>query len=160
MYTPTLDVLGQSYITPVNAATAAAVDATIVRWADFSMNPIQLAYDELCRMYINALPGSAQVQAAFILFTDGNQPAIPQGRHIQWRGTYVAPSTAGAWSAVNVTWQKELIPGDYAVVGMRVVGATTLAARINSRSNPQWFPGVLVSSGYDTVFPQLSLIHI
>ena len=97
------------------------------------------------------------MQAAFILFTDGNQPAIPQGRHIQWRGTYVAPSTAGAWSAVNVTWQKELIPGDYAVVGMRVVGATTLAARINSRSNPQWFPGVLVSSGYDTVFPQYSL---
>ena len=153
LYSPTLDILGQSYITPVNASTAPNVNGSIIRWADYMANPIMLKYDELSRCYINALPGSAQVQAAFVLFSDGRRMEVPSGRHITWRGTFTAPPANLVWSAVNVTWQNELVPGDYAIVGLKVVAPTTLAARLNTRQSPQWYPGVLVSSSYDTIDP-------
>lgn len=153
LYSPSLDVLGQSYITPLNVGTAPAVNDTYIRWADFSAHPLKLRYDELSRLYINANPAADAVQAGFILFSDGNTMTIPAGRHIKYRGTFVAPSVAGQWSPVDIEWQKELVPGNYGVTGMRVVAPTTLAARLNARSNPAWLPGVMVSPTYETIAP-------
>ena len=96
VYTPTLDVLGRSYLTPLNVSTAAAVNSSYVRWVDFSKRPLRVADDELMRLYVNALPGTAAVQAGFVCFTDGQRMEIPTGRHITWRGTFTAPPAAGA----------------------------------------------------------------
>ena len=151
LYTPTIDTLGRNYLSPLNVSTAAAVNANQVRFASYERRPLRVADDELMRLYINALPGAAAVQAGFIIFTDGRMMQIPSGRHITWRGTFVAPAASGVWSPVNVTWQTELLPGEYGVIGMQVVAPTTLAARLNTRRTPLWFPGVMVQPAFDTL---------
>ena len=151
LYTPTLDTLGRVYLTPVNADAAPAVNANQVRWVDYSMKRLRVAEDELMRLNVNTAPGSALVHAGFVQFTDGMRREIPSGRHITWRGTFIAPSQAGVWSPVNVTWATELLPGEYGVIGLQVVAGTTLAARLNSRRSPMWFPGVMVQPGFSTL---------
>ena len=151
LYTPTLDTLGRVYLTPMNVATSAAINANQVRWVDYSMKRLRVAEDELMRLYFNTAPGAAEVHAGFVQFTDGMRREIPAGRHITWRGTFTAPSQSGVWSPVNVTWATELLPGEYGVIGLQVVAGTTLAARLNSRRSPMWFPGVMVQPNFDTL---------
>lgn len=152
IYTPTLNIMGNSYIVPVQSGTTAAtVDVDHVRWADYSDSPVEVAYDELMRAYVSADPAAAGSQAVFILMTDGNIGAVPSGTHINWSGNFDAPATTGQWAQVQPTWASELPPGDYAIIGMQVLAPTTLAARLNTRQGKQWRPGVLAQASEATL---------
>lgn len=152
LYSPTLNIMGDSFVFPINShATAGVPSDAHVRWADYMDAPVMVAYDELLRGYANGNPAAAGPQGIFVMFSDGNTMAIPNGTHITWKGTFSAPAATGVWSAVRPTWESELPPGDYAVVGMQVVALTTMAGRINTRQGRQWRPGVLAQQNAGTL---------
>lgn len=144
IYSPTLNILGLLEIDPlVHGVTDIIYPTAITPWRDYSMSPIKLGYDETMRALVNANPAAAEIQAVFLLMGDGQQPSVPAGPIISLHGVTAAGSGTGAWVGKSVTWSSSLPPGQYGVIGLQIIGAETLAGRLNFRTGEQWRPGVL-----------------
>lgn len=146
IYSPTLNLLGNSWLNPVNTgSTTPYITKDVLHWVDMFDFPLSLGYDELVRAYATSNPAAAGIQAVFALFSDGTYMNIPAGDSITWEGTFPAPTSTGTWAQVEPVWKSELPPGEYAIIGMKAVASTTLAVRVNTRQGEQWRPGVLAT---------------
>ena len=114
-------------------------------------SPVPVRADEAVNFNINSNPAAATSQYGFVMFADGAQQPV-QGDIITVRATMSLVAVLGSWTNGNMTFDQDLPVGNYDVVGMRVVEATTVAARL-SFVGAAWRAGVPAVSAETSVDP-------
>lgn len=120
---------------------------------DMRSNPLQLEQDEEITASIDSDTTAASMQWVFGWFADG--PIVPAtGPMFTIRATNGNTLVSGVWTNGALTFSDNLAVGRYAIVGMRYIGATALAARLVFVGGAGWRPGVLgCDSDSDKDFP-------
>lgn len=108
------------------------------------MNPVVVTPDEPVNFSINSNPAAATSQYGLIWYGDGPQVPI-QGDMFTVRATMDVTGLLGEWVNGNISFTQDLPIGDYDIVGMRCVEATTVAARL-SFVGGAWRPGVAAAN--------------
>lgn len=85
--------------------------------------------DELAVLQSDNAAGAIQ-KYAFILLQDQDVRNLPQGNVIQLRATAAITVGNKVWGAGTITLDQGIPYGQYAIVGMDVVGANLIAARL------------------------------
>ncbi len=141
---PTLDELVRYEITPLNVAAAAGIEpGSPQALADLLDNPLALGVDEILQAEVLSNPAAAQIQWALGWFADAPPSPVLGERIFTVRATGTTTVGVGTWTAVNLTLDENLPPGNYDVVGARFGGETCIAGRIIFRTGSQWRPGAL-----------------
>lgn len=91
--------------------------------------PPMLVGDESLNFQINSNPVAATDQYGLVWFGDGPMAPV-NGEIYTVRATMSVTGVVGTWVNGNITFEQDLPYGDYDVVGMRCVEATTVAARL------------------------------
>jgi hypothetical protein len=107
-------------------------------------NAVPVRGDEAVNFNINSNPAAATSQYGLIIFGDGAQAPV-SGDMISVRGTLALAAVLGEWASSNITFDQDLPIGNYDVVGMRVVEATGVAARLNFVGGA-WRPGTPIAN--------------
>lgn len=94
------------------------------------MNPIAMRGDEAVNMLHKNNPGAATDQYGLVWFADGPQSPV-LGDIFTVRTEMSVTGVLGSWVNGNITFAQDLPVGNYDVVGMRVIEATTVAARLS-----------------------------
>lgn len=92
-------------------------------------SPVPLRGDEAVNFKINSNPAAATSQYGLVAFGDGPQSPV-NGEIFTVRCTVSVTAVLGAWVNANINFAQDLPVGNYDVVGMRVVEATTVAGRL------------------------------
>lgn len=92
--------------------------------------PIPVRADEAINFNINSNPAAATSQYGLIMFGDGPQQPV-SGDMVTVRATMNLVAVLGSWVNGNLSFDQDLPVGNYDVVGMRVVEATTVAGRLS-----------------------------
>lgn len=125
--TPSMRQITTPFIRPVNTDI---VPGNFPGVADYRNNPLRLkALEEIQLMGMQTTGGAAVVAGVAFISRTALAP-MPQGDVYTMRGTGTTTVTAGAWSAVTVTWQDTLPQGVFAVVGAGFIGTTAIAGRL------------------------------
>lgn len=141
---PTLQAGIRPEISPLNVATAADVEpGSPQALMDVRNNPIQLGVDEILNVDLFGDSAAAQMQWALAWLADEVPQPITGAEIITVRATSATALVAEVWSSVNIVLDENLIPGDYALVGMRPMSAGCVAARVVFRGEGGWRPGAL-----------------
>jgi len=133
------------HLLPVNGATDADVEpSTPQAVSDFREAPIEFTRSEDASVVVNGDSSAAAFQWVLGLWGSGVDP-VPAGRRMVARYTSGTTVTARAWSNCALTFQQALPVGRYAVIGLRPMAATAIAARIVYRGGAagSWRPGAL-----------------
>jgi len=130
----------EEYIQPLESGlTFAALQAVINR----SRTPIALTPVEALQCHVNSNPAAAIGHYGLVWLGDG--PVTPvTGRIRTIRATGAATLAAGTWVNTALTFPVSLKAGKYQVVGLRVLGANLVAARL-------FFPGTAWRPGAPAV---------
>jgi hypothetical protein len=151
-------------LSPNNIGTAFESPARI--W-DFSAHPIPLKPTEEFDIFATQNKGSSETEYVFCNFSDNkplavgvaidpvgvaSNPATP-GRFFSSHWTSSTTLSAGAWTAVQPTFDQALYAGYYALVGARAFSATALAFRMFPAMGPLWRPGGIAVQTYDQLDP-------
>lgn len=149
---PSLLRVTRVYVSPVNGfADANAAVEIVPAVADYRRNPLKLIPSEIMQAVINSNSGAAVLQWILVWLADG--PLVPvQGEMFTVRFTGTQTLTVDVWTNGTITPDDRLPAGRYAVVGMRAVGASVVAARLVFPGGNGWRPGVLgalLDDGHD-----------
>lgn len=135
-------------IGPVNVGTVIESPA---RFSDFTDRPIQLATNEELDAFGVQSNAGAQRISVGVWFCDGPlRPISGDYFTMHWTGTTTL--TANGWTACTITFDNGLPEGLLAIVGMRVISAGALFARLLPRQGDPFRPGVMAfqaQDGYD-----------
>lgn len=133
-------------IGPVNVGT---VIENPPRYLDFMDNPIPLAVDEeLDAFGVQSNAGAQRITVA-VWFTDGPRRKVTTGRPFSVHWTSSTTLTANALTSFQPTLDNGLPSGTFAIVGLRVISAGALLARLIPRGTTNIRPGVLAFQGQD-----------
>jgi len=139
---PSLREIGNFRIAPINGNADADVETDDPpKLADLRTRPLVLQQGENVSVQFNSNTSAAAWQWVLGLFFDELRP-IPNGEVRTLRFTSTATLVARVWSNANLTAVEELPAGEYAVIGMRYVGASAIAARLVPRG-AGWRPGCI-----------------
>ncbi len=123
-------------------ADVAAVPASPAAFHDLFENPIPLEATEGLRAQMaEDAAGASQVTALAWLSDGPVAPVTGEMRTILANGT--TATAAFVWTNCALTFSQTIPAGSYQVVGMRVQGATAVAARLNFTGAFGWRPGVV-----------------
>jgi hypothetical protein len=137
-------------LSPTNRGTAFE---SPVRAFDFSMNPLPLNGTDEIDMYASQNAGSAETQYAALQFTDNVKIPIPAGQIFTVHATASTTLTAGAFTAVQPTFDYALPAGSYALCGVSYFSATALFFQMLPVQQPLWRPGGVGVQAYDQLQP-------
>lgn len=141
---PTLIARGRPEISPLNLGSAAAIEPGSPQAVmDIRENPFTLAVDEILNCDLSSNPAAAQIQWALMCFADSVPTPLAGAEVYSSRWTSGTTVTANAWTPCTMAPDDSLQPGQYAVVGLRPMGATCVAARFIFREQADWRPGAL-----------------
>ena len=93
------------------------------------MSPIQLVPDESMNFEVLSNPAAAAAHYGLVVMGDGALQPV-QGAIYTVRATASITNVLGSWVAGALTLGEDLPIGNYNVVGMRVLEATSVAARL------------------------------
>ena len=147
---PVLREIGNMLVTPINGNADADVEPDdppkLVDLRDF---PLQMRAGENMTAEFNSNTTAAAFQWLLALFFDEITP-VPAGPVRTMRFTNTDTLTARVFTNGNLTAVEELPAGEYAVIGMRAVSATLIAARLVPRG-AGWRPGIICGDvdGYE-----------
>ena len=122
---PTLRQVQPPYIRPIQDALNPP-DVQQIQW--FGDQPLDLPAFEEFSVQATLTAGPELDIALFSAFTDEMQ--IPAGRVLTSRWTAAIATVAGQWTLGTMQADQSLPPGTYAIVGLEVISATGLAARL------------------------------
>jgi hypothetical protein len=145
--TPELLKLGRHYIAPVNGGTDGNIEPDTPQVVeDLRQAPLPLVKGEGMLGTVHSNTTAAALQWIVVWTADG--PIAPDTRpHFTTRATGTTTVVAQTWSLCPLTLDENLPRGRYAIIGMRALGATCIAARmVLPGQGPR--PGVL---GVDAV---------
>lgn len=103
-------------------------------------NPVAVTPDEPINFSINSNPAAATSQYGLVYFGDGPQAPVT-GDIFTVRATASVTNVLGTWVGANLAFGQDLPIGNYDVVGMRCVEATSVACRLVFKGGI-WRPGV------------------
>lgn len=140
---PSLLTRSRHYISPVNGgADAASEPDSPPKVQDFRVNPLALRMNEDAQVIVESATTTSEEHSVLMWLADG--PITPvTGQIFTLRGAATLTQTALRWSNTAIVFEENLPVGRYAIVGMRVQGATMLAARLVFRGGEGWRPGVI-----------------
>lgn len=139
---PSLRVLSNLQIAPLNGGAAAAVEpGSPQAVVDLRDSPLALAPQEQLNAEILADPAAAQIQSVIVWLADG--PIVPAvGRIFTVRATAVSALVAGTWSPTAINFDEDLPRGRYQIVGFWPISTGMIAARLSLVAHA-WRPGAL-----------------
>ena len=139
---PSLRDINRLVVNPVNhLADSDAEPSDPIALLDLSQHPRRLTTDEILQCVIDTNPAAAADQWAILVMGDGVQSQA-QGEIITVRATGTTTVVARAWDSVALTFDDALPVGRYAVVGLRFISATAIAARLVFKPGA-WRPGCI-----------------
>jgi hypothetical protein len=124
-----------------------------VRAFDFSNAPLALNPTDEIDMYGSQNAGSGETQYAALQFTDNVKLPVPAGQWFTVHSTGSTTLTAGAFTAVQPTFDYALPAGNYALIGARYFGASALFFQMLPVQQPLWRPGGVGVQAYDQLDP-------
>lgn len=149
---PSLRAFANHYIVPISGlADSNAEPAANTPFSDLRRNPITLEPGEALNFEVDGNTAAAADQSALVWLSDG--PISPiEGQEIHTtRATAAITATAGAWTNGALTFTQDLPSGRFGVVGMTVIGATCVAARLSFRGGGGR-PGCIGADSYSDGF--------
>ncbi len=145
LISPSLRDIFNVEIAPLNGGNDGNVVPSIPhRVFDLRANPIALSAGESLTVQANANPTALADQSVLVWLADGPISPSVGGEIHSLRATAAITATPGAWTNGALTFTQTIPVGNYAVVGMRAMGATLIAARLVFRGGG-WRPGVMAS---------------
>ncbi len=145
LISPSLRDLFNIDISPLNGGNDGNVVPSIPhRILDLRSNPVKLAAGESLTCQANANPTAAADQSVLAWLADGPIVPVNPAEVHGLRATAAITATVGAWTNGALTFLQTIPVGNYAVVGMRAMGTTLIAARLVFRGGG-WRPGVMGS---------------
>ena len=139
---PNLREIGNFLISPINGNADADIEPDDPpKLVDLRGRPLAMVTGENSSVTFNSNTTAAAFQWALAMFMDSITP-MPNGPVRTLRFTNTDTLTARVWTNANLTAAQELPAGEYAIVGMRYIGATAIAARAVPRG-AGWRPGCL-----------------
>jgi len=151
LVSPTNRQITIPFVRPTIAALSPPTDPNV---ADYRKNPFRLrALEEFAFESTDTAAGPnnhyvvSGLQTAF-------EP-MPVGNVFTLRGTSTTAAVAATWTQITVTWADILPAGTYAIVGLDVVSATPVAARLileNQIERPGAIGNALVGSRNHEMF--------
>lgn len=125
---------------PIQKALLPFTDPNV---ADWRRRPLRIRKDQEIRM-LQTTDGTAgpNNNYAGLWFHDGNF-SVGEGPEYVIRATGTTTLVAGAWTQVALTYQDQLPPGKYDIVGMEVMSATGVYSRVILPGANMWRPGIL-----------------
>lgn len=136
--TPSARYVSLPYMQPVNAS---ATIPTVPSIAKFGFNPLTIPRaDEVAFEAVHGGAGAENVVIAVwfgFAFRD-----VPPGQRYRVRATASITASAGTWQNGSITLDNTLPAGDYAIVGLDVLGTNLFAARLILQGE-SWRPGCL-----------------
>jgi len=144
LVSPSLRVRSNYLISPVNGATAGAVEpGSPHAVVDLRRSPLALAVGEQLNFETFANPAAAQIQWGLVWLADA--PIAPvAGPMFSIRATSATALVGSVWSNVAVTFDEDLPRGRYQLVGLWPISAGMIAARAVFVGGT-WRPGALGS---------------
>lgn len=147
---PSNGVVTDPFIRPVNLGATFPSSGYV---ADYRQNPFRVKGIESLTAFAQQGAVGAEVETVVVgLRSESRLP--PPGNIFTLRGTSVTAAVANQWSDLSVTWRNNLPAGEYAVVGMEIVGAAAIAGRL-ILNNQTWRPGCVAGSGVGIQTPQM-----
>jgi hypothetical protein len=141
----------QPFIDLVPVNIGAAFESP-VRFADFTMAPLQVFSNEELDYFASQSHGSGEVETAGVWFTDGNNPSQINKPNLTVHATASVTLSALAWTTVAFSLDTSLDPGTYAIIGARCYSATGLLFRVIPNSGGQVYrPGMTMVQVYDAL---------
>lgn len=104
------------------------------------LSPTPLTEDESMNFFIDSDATGAKSEYGLVWLSDGQQSPV-QGDMYTVKATGAAALSAGQWVNTALTFAQILPVGEYDIVGLRVVGANLVAARLVFVGSA-WRPGV------------------
>lgn len=124
---PFLRAIALPAMTPYDIGTT-PTSIPAVQWFEYPITTLKKT-DELAVLQSDNAGGAIQ-KYAFLGVVDSNLVNQPQGAIIELRATTVTVANQRSWANVTFTVDQGIPYGKYAVVGMDVVGANVIAARL------------------------------
>lgn len=116
-------------------------------WQDLFESPVRLEPGEAMTAQGANDGGGAEQQRAIVFLGDGPVQPVSPGEIRSVRFTASITCVAETWVNGAITFDQELRGGDYQIVGLNVVSATLIAARLVIPGSA-WRPGCI---GFDSV---------
>lgn len=145
---PTIRQFSPIQLRPIDTSATPTSRTPINDWRQNP--PILKALEEIQVQCTNSAAGPNTCITILGLRTGAMIPQ-PMGELITMRGTGTTTVTAGAWTGTAITWADSLPQGNYACVGLNVVSATGLAARLIFDQQVER-PGTIISTT-DAIIP-------
>lgn len=136
--TPSLREVGLPSLVPVNTSATVPSPANIV---DLTAAPIKLPKVDGVGVDATDSQAAGEFICAVIALQFKRKP-VPPGLIYRLRGTAAITSVQGSWVSGAITLDQSLPQGIYSVVGLDVVGANLIAARLVF-AGAGWRPGVI-----------------
>lgn len=124
--TPSLRYVGLPSIWPINNVVTVPSPFNLFKGGDF---PLKLPKADEIAIQASQNDAGAQQMAALVAF-GFNPPAAPSGTRYRLRATATITGVVGAWANGSLTMDTTLPAGIYALVGMQVMAANVLGARL------------------------------
>jgi len=141
---PSLIARGRPEVKPLSVTNAAAVEPDSPQpIMDMRTNPLVLIPDELLFAELNNNPAAVQIQWLLAWFADGSPTPVTGAEVRRSRWTSTTAAVANTWTPVVCTPDDNLQPGQYAVIGLRPMSTTMVAARFVFQTDPLHRPGAL-----------------
>lgn len=135
---PLLRLIGPPQVQPIDVAVE---PSTLPPVNKYDKNAMTLVENDPLGMLCSRT-GSGAANVYVLHWLSDNIPQVISGPTIAVRATFTATLTTNSWVAATLTFDQQLPPGKYGIVGMSAVCGDLLAARLNLPDSPER-PGCL-----------------
>ena len=136
------------YILPQTEALNPDVATGYSKYQDLTYNPMRLrGLEEFGVEVTDTASGGSSIVTTLV----GLQPQFdpsPRGTCYTMRGTSTSTHSTTAWTTIATTWQDTLPEGSYTVIGLNVLSANAICARLIFEGQT-WRPGALCTTDED-----------
>lgn len=141
---PQLREVAPVQIRPLSKALLPPNDPNV---CDFRRRPVRIrANQEIQILTTTDATAGPNVEYTLLWFSDGNFSVNTGIGEYIIRATGAATLVAGVWTFVTLTYQDQLPPGQYEIIGAEYFGTTAVAARLVFVGNQIWKPGFMGSA--------------
>ena len=136
------------YILPQTEALNADQSAGYCKYQDLTYNPMLLRGLEEFGVEVSDTSASGTTITTTIIGVQEQFEPAPRGTCYTMRGTSTTTGSTTSWTTLSMTWADTLPEGNYTVVGLNVLSANPIAARLIFERQT-WRPGCLCTTDED-----------
>lgn len=148
---PSTNLVGSREIYPLNVQ---ANFVTPINRMNFMRRPVQL--DAGQNLALQAALGTASANLVWggLIVSRGPLDGVPNGQPTTLRGTSTTAGVAGSWVDLSMSWDEELPPGNYAVIGCNVISADGLFHQVRFEGQDEIPGGTCCVSADESGLPE------